>query len=92
MMICLISTLLRAKEAAAAQRDGCYTTMDVELPEFRKCALDPRNKLCHMKASLNRSSISFSVQSLVGRACRNIMISYESLTDVRIRAPQLEST
>lgn len=45
-------------------------------PEFLKCALDPRNKLCQIYASLSKSSTSFSVQSLVGKACRNIMISY----------------
>lgn len=40
-----------------------------------KCAEDPLNRLCQMKASLSKSSISFSVHSLVGRLCRNIMIS-----------------
>lgn len=45
--------------------------------ELRRCALDPRNKLCQMKASLRRSSISFSVQSLVGKACKNIKISWK---------------
>lgn len=44
-------------------------------PEFLRCALDPRNKLCQMKASLRRSSISFTVQLRVGRDWRNIIIS-----------------
>lgn len=52
---------------------------DVEAPEFLRCALDPRNKLCQMKASLSTSSISFSVQDLVGRACKNIMTSYNGV-------------
>ena len=45
----------------------------------RTCALLPANKLFQMKASLSSSSMSFSVQSLVGRDCRNIMISWKSI-------------
>lgn len=42
-----------------------------------KCALDPLNRLCQMKASLRSSSMSFSVHSRVGNACRNIKISWK---------------
>ena len=43
--------------------------------EPRRCALEPRNRLCQMNASLNSSSMSFSVHSRVGNACKNINIS-----------------
>ena len=47
-------------------------------PPFR-CDEDPLNKDCQMNASLKSNSISFSVQSLVGRACKNIMTSWKSI-------------
>lgn len=43
------------------------------------CALLPLNRLCQMNASLSNNSISFSVQSRVGSACKNIMISWKSM-------------
>lgn len=46
---------------------------------FCTCAWLFLNKLCQMKASLSSSSMSFSVQLLVGRACRNIIISWKSI-------------
>lgn len=57
------------------QLDGPSEPMGIVLFCVRKCALDPRNRLCQMKASLSRSSMSFSVHSRVGSACRNIKIS-----------------
>lgn len=44
-----------------------------------RCADDPLNKLCQMKASLRSSSMSFSVHSRVGSDWRNIMISWKSI-------------
>jgi hypothetical protein len=40
-----------------------------------RCDEEPLNNDCQMKASLRSNSMSFSVQSLVGKACRNIMTS-----------------
>ncbi len=40
---------------------------------------EPLNSDCQINASLRRSSMSFSVQSLVGRAWRNIMTSWKSI-------------
>ena len=45
------------------------------LDDFCKWPLDPRKRLCHMNASLSKSSISFSVHPRVGRDCRNIITS-----------------
>lgn len=45
----------------------------------RRCADEPLNRLCQMKASLRRSSMSFSVQSRVGSDWRNIIISWKSI-------------
>lgn len=42
-----------------------------------RCALDPLNRLCQMKASESNSSISFSVQPRVGSACKNMRISWK---------------
>lgn len=42
-------------------------------------ALLPLNRLCQIKASLSKSSMSFSVHSLVGSDCKNIMISWKSM-------------
>lgn len=42
---------------------------------FSTCPLAPLKRLCQINASLNKSSTSFSVQSRVGRDCRNIIIS-----------------
>ena len=44
---------------------------------LRKCARDPPYRLCQMNASLSSSSISFSVHSRVGKACRNMRISWK---------------
>jgi len=50
----------------------------VLLPPF-KCDEEPLNNDCHMKASLSNMLTSVSVQSFVGRACRNIMTSWKSI-------------
>lgn len=42
-----------------------------------RCALLPRNRLCQINASDSNSSMSFSVHSLVGSACKNIRISWK---------------
>lgn len=47
-------------------------------PPF-KCDEDPLNSDCQMNASLRSSSMSFSVQSRVGKAWRNIMTSWKSI-------------
>jgi hypothetical protein len=57
--------------------DGPSEPMDGGPLEFLKCALELWKRLCQMKASLSKSSISFSVQSLVGRACKNIRTSWK---------------
>ena len=49
----------------------------LDLP--RRCDEEPLNSDCQINASLRSSSISFSVQSLVGRAWRNIMTSWKSI-------------
>jgi hypothetical protein len=54
--------------------DPVGTELDDEL---LKCALEPRKRLCHINASLNNSSISFSVHCLVGRACKNMRTSWK---------------
>ena len=44
-------------------------------PSPRRCALEPRKRDCQMNASDKRSSMSFSVQSRVGKDWRNIIVS-----------------
>ena len=44
-----------------------------------RCDEDPLKSDCQMNASLNSNSISFSVQSLVGSACKKIMTSWKSI-------------
>jgi len=64
---------------------SCYDIMPMPLDDGvrllppLKCALDPLKRLCHMKASLSSNSISFSVHSRVGRACKNIITSWKSI-------------
>lgn len=47
----------------------------VVLDPPRRCDDEPLNNDCQMNASLRRSSISFSVHSRVGKACKNIITS-----------------
>ena len=64
-----ISGLVRTKSAQVAAFEG------VVLDPPLRCDAEPLNSDCHMNASLRSSSMSFSVQSRVGSAWRNIMTS-----------------
>jgi len=64
-----ISGLVRLESVQIAAFEG--VVLD---PPFR-CDAEPLNSDCHMNASLRSSSMSFSVQSCVGSAWRNIMTS-----------------
>jgi hypothetical protein len=65
---------------ARRQKSGPIPTPPLPLEfVFLRCAPLPLKRLCQIKASLSKSSISFSVHCRVGSDCRNIIISWKSI-------------
>lgn len=78
-VVYILFSYYRFLECFAISRYNCRFASKGRCGWPFKCAAEPLYRLCQINASLKSNSISFSAHVLVGRLCRNIIISWKSI-------------